>query len=59
MVEENITNEDLMRDYQQLSKDLYGMLDPSIRLKLQKKGIGVLQNTYTGFDTEYKNLDFK
>ena len=50
---------DISSDYQTLSKEVYSKLDSSIRTKLQKKGITVMQNIYTGFDTEYKNIDLK
>lgn len=45
---------DLLQDYKHLMSKLYNKLDPSIRVKLQKPGVSVIQNTYTGFDTEYK-----
>jgi hypothetical protein len=50
---------DLMIDFEVLSKNIFSRIDPSIRVKLQKKGISVIQNIYTGFDTEYKNIDAK
>lgn len=50
---------DLKADYSSLTKHLFGKLDPSIRSKLQKRGISITQNVYTGFDTEYKNKDAK
>jgi hypothetical protein len=34
-------------------------LDPSIRQKIQKRGVSIIQNVYTGFDTEYKNINVK
>lgn len=50
---------DLQANYVNIQKKLLGMLDPLLRLKLQKRGIITLQNTYIGFDTEYENIDFK
>src|SRR5947209_1469094 len=50
---------DIFSDYQTLSKEVYSKLDSSIRTKLQKKGITIIQNIYTGFDTEFKNIDLK
>ena len=34
-------------------------LDPYLRMQIQKRGVTVIQNTYTGFDTEYELLDEK
>jgi hypothetical protein len=36
---------------------VYNKLDPSIKSKLNKPGITVIQNIHTGFDTEYKYLE--
>ena len=47
---------DLISDYMALSKDLMVQLDPSLRVKLVKKGLSIIENIYTGFDTEYKNI---
>ena len=52
-------NTDLEADYESLSYNLFSKLDPSLRSKLQKKGISIIQNIYTGFDTEYKRVDSK
>lgn len=49
--------QDIMEDLNVLEKSVYGMLDPSIRIKLQNKGLTLLQNIYTGFDTEYYKKD--
>jgi hypothetical protein len=32
-------------------------LDPTLRQALLKRGISIIQNIYTGFDTEYKNKE--
>jgi hypothetical protein len=58
---DNVSEEDtdLRADYENLTKTLFGKIDPSIRYKLQKRGISIIQNIYTGFDTEYKNIDPK
>lgn len=50
---------DIRSDMEVLSKMLYSQLDPSIRSKLQRRGISVIQNVYAGFDTEYQNIDTK
>jgi hypothetical protein len=48
---------DLAADFEELSKNLYSRLETSIRSQLQKSGISIIKNVYTGFDTEYKNID--
>lgn len=58
-MEEPLLDSDLMANLQVLSKDIFSKIDPSIRVKIQKRGISVIQNIYTGFDTEYKNIDLK
>jgi len=50
------SDSDLKADFKTLTLKLYGKLDPSIRNKIQKRGVSILQNVYTGFDTEYKNI---
>lgn len=44
-------------DYKNLMLTLQSKLDPSIRIKMNKPGLGVIQNVYTGFDTEYKHRE--
>lgn len=56
----NIDNlEDLLANYKALSDELLHNLDTSIRSKITKKGLGIIQNIYTGFDTEYQVGDLK
>src|SRR4051794_12075862 len=55
--ESDLKESDLMVDFEVLIKNIFNRIDPSIRIKLQKRGISVIQNIYTGFDTEYKNKD--
>lgn len=50
---------DSYADLSNLVKELYGKLDPAIRNHLLKRGISVVQNSYAGFDSEYKNIDVK
>lgn len=50
-------NRDTYKDYQVLEKELTILLDPTIRVKLRKQGVGLQQNIYCGYDTEYQNLD--
>lgn len=45
--------DDLKNDFLNISLYFYNLLHPSIREKIQKKGITVLQNIYTGFDCEF------
>jgi len=48
---------DIVTDLKVLSKCLFARLDPSIKYHVKRPGIGVVQNTYTGFDTEFNNMD--
>jgi hypothetical protein len=48
---------DRCRDIAALMKEILNKLDPSIRVYLKKSGISILLNTYTGYDTEYQNVD--
>ena len=50
---------DLSFNFRSLRKRLHAQLDPAIRKKLLKRGVTVSENIYTGFDTEYKNIDVK
>lgn len=52
-LEEESNANDFAADYQTLIKDIYTKIDPSIRVNLRKSGLNVIQNIYTGFDTEY------
>jgi hypothetical protein len=45
--------EDQKADLKNLIQKLYSLLDPSIRIKIQKRGISVIQNIYTGYDSEF------
>lgn len=51
---------DKIDDLRQKEDGLYTRLDPSIRQYIQKRGLSIKQNTYIGFDTEFKveSLDF-
>jgi hypothetical protein len=44
---------DVLIEFQNISKALLLRLDSSIRTFIQKRGIGIKENVYTGFDTEY------
>ena len=44
-------------DFKVLCKELFHSLEPSIRSKLTRKGMSIIQNIYTGFDTEYCKKD--
>jgi len=50
---------DILPELEFLKNDLLSRLDPYIRFQFQKRGITVIQNIYTGFDTEYELLDNK
>lgn len=53
--EANIIDEEI--DFKRLSDEIYEKIDSSIKEKLRKKGINILQNIYTGFDSEYTSID--
>ena len=48
---------DLTADLINLNKEILAKLDPSIRKKLQNRGISLIQNVYAGFDTEFKRIN--
>jgi len=50
---------DLLSDLEVLRDKIYSTLDPYIRVQIQKRGITIIHNTYTGFDTEYVMKDEK
>lgn len=45
---------DLLNDYSVLRIELFNQIDPSVRIKLQAPGLEIIQNIYTGYDTEYQ-----
>jgi hypothetical protein len=56
---ESYPTKEIFLDTKVLEKELYSRLDPSIREKLKNKGISIIQNIYTGYDSEYKAIDAK
>lgn len=56
---ETFNNEDFLIDVINLKKQLFQKLDPSIRKAIMKRGISIIQNINTGFDTEYVNENSK
>lgn len=54
---DDYNDNDFYHDLIKLRKNFYQKLDPSIRKSLQKRGISIVQNLNTGFDTEYVNID--
>ena len=44
---------DLLSDLEVMASRTLAVLDPYLRVQLQKRGITFMLNTYTGFDTEY------
>lgn len=57
LIKEDKNTTDIQADYINKYKVLKGLLDPFIRLNIQKRGISIYQNTYIGFDTEYELKD--
>lgn len=48
---------DLFADVLTISRSVYGLLDPSIRKFLERRGIKIVQNIQSGIDTEYVQVD--
>lgn len=48
---------DILSDLENLRDSLIAVLDPYLRVQMQKKGITITQNAYVGFDTEYDLID--
>lgn len=46
---------DLIVDLQTCALKHYGSINPSVRESLRQRGLTLTENTYCGFDTEYKN----
>lgn len=55
--EENLEIIDKTLDFTIYIKEIINKLDPSLRTHLRKSGVTFMLNTYTGFDTEYQNID--
>jgi hypothetical protein len=51
--------EDLFDELDAMRVKLLGRIDHSIKQQIMKRGITIMENTYTGFDTEYEMLDEK
>lgn len=45
---------DKLADLENLRKSLFSLLDPYLKMQVQKRGITIIQNNYVGFDTEYE-----
>ena len=50
-------SEELIDELEVLRVGMLSRIDQFIRHQLQKRGISIYFNTYTGFDTEYETLD--
>jgi hypothetical protein len=48
---------ELIDELENLKQSLFSRFDQYLKLQVQKRGITVVQNTYTGFDTEYESLN--
>lgn len=53
------SEDDYLVDLEVLKNELVGLLSSEWRIGLVKRGISIVQNTYTGFDSEYENLDMR
>lgn len=54
MIEELYDCKDTFLELDVMSKEIRNNLDSYIKLGLKRSGLTIIQNTYTGFDTEYK-----
>jgi hypothetical protein len=54
-----VESSDTQVDLMELMSKIYKFLDPSLRRYIQKRGVTIIKNVYSGFDTEYKNKDEK
>jgi len=50
---------ELKSELHSYSGKVFGLVDISIREGLRQRGITLIKNVYTGFDTEYKKLNTK
>jgi hypothetical protein len=48
---------DILHDFKNIAIILNKNLDPSISILFNKRGMSIIQNIYTGFDTEYQNIN--
>ena len=48
---------EMIGDLDNLKVDLTSRLDPYLKMQLQRRGVTIIENTYTGFDTEYELLN--
>lgn len=55
----NEREDDLYVDLLNLNRELHRKLEPSLRHKVKRRGISIIQNSYIGFDSEYTSLDSK
>lgn len=56
---ESESEQDILTDLENLMNTVFDSLDPYLKVQIQKRGISVIENTYTGFDTEYTLSDIK
>jgi hypothetical protein len=50
---------ELIADLEFCKKQIHSRLDQYLKVQIQKRGWTIIQNTYTGFDTEYELLNDK
>lgn len=53
-----VLTSDLEMDWDLIMRDILSRIDTSIRHKLENRGITVYKNIYSGYDTEYQNLEY-
>jgi hypothetical protein len=55
--EELESDSDLVTDFHVKERELFSKIDTSIKHHMRKQGLSLIQNVYTGFDTEFKAVD--
>jgi len=59
MKSESILYNDELEEIDYILSDLKSRMDPFIRFKMQKRGISIVQNIYSGFDTEFELISYE
>jgi hypothetical protein len=52
------SEEEVLIELEILKKKLFSRLEQFIKVQIQKRGISIIHNTYTGFDTEYEHVKY-
>lgn len=52
------SEEEMLIELEILKKKLFSRLEQFIKVQIQKSGISIIHNTYTGLDTEYEHVKY-